>query len=685
MKAIEPNSVSQQPDNDSGKNKNMDRVRFLKTLPVLLIVPISVLFMELISKLQVFGEVFDDKIVYLFLLASAMSFLLGAFPMLLPGKHCRRAFRLLLGVLAVLFTVQVVYFNIFHTFCSWNNLGEAGGATRFWREALITACEVWYMIAALFLPLVLFCVFGKKLIPDQSRAGLPLAAISVLLFLSLYLPSLFLIGRSKAKGMVGTPYYHYTYIQNDLDKTFQYYGILNATRLDIKQLLFGEPEEDVEDLTAFLRNGEKVSATDTEDGWNKMEIDFDSLKKDAAYASMDAYFSSLQPTRKNKYTGYFKGKNLIVVTIESFCSQAIDKEFTPLLYQMSTEGFIFNNFYNPLWGGSTASGEYAILTGNFSPSTNCLGASTKTYQPFALGNQFSRIGYQTLAYHNFTGYFYNRDESHPNFGYTFKSLDSGLKLKTSSWPNSDLEMAEATVDDYCGLDKPFHVYYMTMSGHMKYNFTTNGMAYRHRNDLPEKFKQLNEEVQAYYACQYEVELMLRKIVDELKKHGKLEDTVFAMSADHYPYAMGNKGLAQLYGLNSSDIRHNFDLYRSSFILWNAAMPQPITVDTPCSSVDIMPTLANMFGLEYDSRLIMGKDIMSDGEHFAPLKLAGWSWVSEQGKYKAYHNEFIPAPGCTLSKAEQEEYVAHMNQLVAAKTAYSKMILDKDYYRHVFLS
>ena len=660
------------------------RTGFLLPLAAFLVIPVTIIYMELLAKAQIFDTVFDDWFLCFLLPCASLAFLTGAIPMLLPGKHCRRAIRIILAVLAVLFSAHEVYFNIFHTFFSWNNIGEAGGAAHFWREALISVGKVWYLIAANLLPFILMCVFGKRIAPDKSRARIPFAAAGAVLFLGLYLPALLMINSFRETKDQNNPYYHYNYIQSNIDQTFRFYGILTTTRLDLKQLMFGAPVEtiDINGLQDFS-DLISVSESDIAYGWNKMDIDFDSLEKDETYSLMDAYYKSVSPTRKNKYSGIFEGKNLIFLTLESFSTPVIDPEFTPLLYQMSTEGFVFRNFYNPTWGGSTASGEYAIMTGNFSPYTKCLNLSADTYQPFAFGAQFAKKGYKTLAYHNYIGRFYDRDASHPNFGYDFKGVGSGLKLKTNTWPNSDKEMADATVDEFAGLKTPFHVYYMTMSGHMQYDFAINRMSKRHEKDLPEKYNRVSKELRAYYACQYEVELMLQVLVDELKKNGNLENTVFAMSADHYPYAMTNYGLSQLYQLPGPKIRNKINLYRNSFILWTPTMTSPVVVDTPCTPVDILPTLSNMFGLEYDSRLMMGTDIMSDGEHVAPIKLLGWSWVSTQGEYLSETDTFTPNASCTLSPEMQQKYVENMNEYVKAKTSFSKLILETDYYRHVF--
>ena len=113
------------------------------------------------------------------------------------------------------------------------------------------------------------------------------------------------------------------------------------------------------------------------------------------------------------------------------------------------------------------------------------------------------------------------------------------------------------------------------------------------------------------------------------------------------------------------------------------MSEPVVVEKPCSTIDILPTLSNLFGLEYDSRILMGSDIMAEGDHFALLKVNGWSWISTQGEYNASAKRFTPDSGCTLSDEETDNYVTAMNKIVRAKTTYSKQILDKDYYKHIY--
>ena len=98
-----------------------------------------------------------------------------------------------------------------------------------------------------------------------------------------------------------------------------------------------------------------------------------------------------------------------------------------------------------------------------------------------MGNQLRAQGYPTTAYHNHTYNYYDRDISHPNMGYDYYGVGSGLEVK-ASWPESDLEMMEKTIPQALSGERPFHLYYMTVSGHLNYNFTGNAMAYKHREE-----------------------------------------------------------------------------------------------------------------------------------------------------------------------------------------------------------
>lgn len=406
---------------------------------------------------------------------------------------------------------------------------------------------------------------------------------------------------------------------------------------------------------------------------NILPIDFETLiatEKDDTIQKLHSYFASQTPTNKNEYTGMFAGYNLILITAEGFSPWAVDENITPTLYQLTHEGFVFNNFYTPLWWSSTSDGEYVACTSTI-PKSGVLSmyASGSNDMPFCLGNQLNKLKYACYAYHNHTYTYYHRDVSHPNMGYQYKGVGNGLDV-TKTWPESDYEMMVETVSEYVN-QEPFHVYYMTVSGHMNYTFIGNSMAYKNRavvKDLP-----YSEEAKAYIACNVELDRALQYLIEELKKAGVAEKTVIALSADHYPYGLEKSKIDEIAGY---EVEENFELYKNNFILWNAGMKESIVTDKPCSSLDILPTLSNLFGLEYDSRLLMGKDILSDS---SPLVMfSNRSFITDEVMYNSTNGEITYL---TEKELTQEE-ISNLNKVVKNKFTISTSILERDYYSYL---
>ena len=150
--------------------------------------------------------------------------------------------------------------------------------------------------------------------------------------------------------------------------------------------------------------------------------------------------------------------------------------------------------------------------------------------------------------------------------------------------------------------------------------------------------------------------------------------MFVLASDHFPYGLTDEEYNELAG---KEIDPTFDKYRSSFICYNSAM-EPIEVETPCCNIDILPTVSNLFGLEYDSRLMGGTDVLSTGSHMAIL--SNKSFITSQVKYDAITGETT----YLVDKDKlPENYVETMLQVVANKMTVSTAILNNDYYRFVF--
>lgn len=442
--------------------------------------------------------------------------------------------------------------------------------------------------------------------------------------------------------------------------------------------------------------GEPVEETGTQapviqkTGYNALNIDFDKLiadTSDNALKDVFRYVSSLTPTKRNEYTGLFAGKNLILICAESFTKEVIDPDRTPTLYRMANQGIVFEDFYVPFWSGSTSTGEYEFLTGNIPTQSDSMkataGAGYNMY--YTMGNALNRLGYFGYAMHNGTNTYYSRDITHYNLGYSdWLAYGSGMEdYITWQWPASDEEMAANTLDLY--LDhQPFSCYYLTISGHFNYTFNGNQMAMKNRS-VTEGLPYMTT-TKSYIAAQQEIENMLRVILERLEEAGIADDTVIVLCADHYPYGLeksdsygnSNDYLADLYGFRNTG---NQEGYHNQAIIWCGSLEKedPIVISTPSSAIDLVPTLLNLFGVEYDSRLLAGHDLLSDAD---PLVIFNdHSWKSDKGYYSAYRGKFTPAEGVVLD--DVDAYVAEINKVVSNKFTFSKAVIAYDFYGKIF--
>lgn len=615
-------------------------------------------------------------------------------------------------VTIVVFCVEYCCKSFYKTFFEVAYMLQMSGnvVNDFAAEAIsVVISSIPYILAAM-IPLVLLILLRNHIVQEQRSPWMNRALMLIgcaildccLLFVLLF-----------AGGNVREDF---TYASSGYtaNTSIPRFGVVQTLRLEIIYSVTGTPEEALDsdiakDLDIELDLPEpfatptvsvEVSPEPVVYDYNVLDIDFEGLlaeTSDETLRSMHTYFSALTPTQQNEYTGMFEGKNLILLCCEAFSHYIIDEELTPTLYQLYNEGFQFTNFYQPDWGQSTTGGEFAVMTGIAPTKINgkvAFLSSLGNSMPYALGNQFGKLGYTTLAYHNGTYNYYSRDKTHPNLGYTFQGIGNGLKLKsTNIWPYSDLEMMESTVDgyinDYVQTGTPFHTYYMTISGHANYHLDGNAMSHKHKSevlDLP-----YSSLVQGYIACSLELEAALTYLMDKLEAAGIADETVIALTADHYPYALTEKQSKDYYNELEpvATTIYQPERYRNGFLLWCGSMTEPVIVDTPCSSIDIVPTLSNLFGLEYDSRLFTGRDILSTNYEISnpsspqpfvifPDTGSGYSWISVAGEYNAYSKTFTPAAGYE-AYAESDAYISAMTQKAKNMFAYAKQILAKDYY------
>ncbi len=537
------------------------------------------------------------------------------------------------------------------------------------------------VIVVFLLPLLIYIICIRYLVPKRRIKGIVIPGLSILLSLFLLLVSGVALRIGKDGNKMKDNY--------NFSNAVEAFGLERAIALDVRHKNTSESELILpETITTDINEGTDATDEQIEEEpvkYNVMDIDFASLAKeerDDVFASMDLYVNSQTPSLQNEYTGLFKGKNLILICAESFSKAGIRKDLTPTLYRMMHNGIYFSDYYQPSWGGSTSTGEFSELVGVIPvDNTDTILESIGNNNYFTLGNQLQREGYYSVAYHSGEYDYYDRDQTHENLGYsTYLGLGNGLEDITGMWPRDELLFKE-TLKTYIN-KSPFSIYYMTLSGHMPYN-SESLSAWIYEDDVRAVMgDDYNSDVIYYECSMMDIDRALKVTIEMLEEKGIADDTVICLTADHYPYGLLNvyeDSLAQLYGY---DYSYPWERDENAWILWSGCLEnelkdKAIEISAPTSSLDIVPTLSNLFGLTYDSRLLVGRDVFSDAE-----PLACWidgSWVTDRGYYDAYDGEYIPKTGY----AYDGSYISKINDIVKNKITYSRNTVRKDYWGHLF--
>ena len=507
---------------------------------------------------------------------------------------------IILFILGIYYSAQICLFGIYKFYFQFSALALLDQVAGFASDGLKVIVNNLVYIICMFVPFIIWLIVSR-IIDNSKKANYRINLIALISSLIVYLSVLLI-------PVNGIKLINQTYISQNFIQIVDKLGVLNALFDDGFNCIFPNKEVTINVEEEII---EEPVIEVVEYDYNNLDINFKALNEltdNKNIISLNNYFSTKTGSKKNEYTSYFEGKNLILFMAESFNSICVNKDLTPTLYKLVHEGFDFTNFYSPTVY-STIGGEYAELMSLYPelgslPNSLSIFRSDRNEYPMSIGALFKEKNYSTYAYHNSSYDFQDRNIYLANLGFdSFNACGLGLekKIDCSIWPKSDIEMINATFDDYIN-DEKFLVFYASVSGHGGYSFTSD-------NDIAPKYEKLvkdyygdklgsgltAEMLMAYEAGQIELDRALQVLLDKLETAGKLEDTVIALVGDHHPYYLTDRLSMDEYNRLSTYKRDGtIELYHSNFILYNAAMDS-VLVDKVGSQLDVLPTIYNLFG------------------------------------------------------------------------------------------
>lgn len=629
---------------------------------------VSILFLEIVVKIILCKHFINLGHLYTFIFTIPIAIILGLICKLSKEKVNKVLLFTITVIITIYFEIQYIFYTLFSVPFSFSTIGLANQALDFTNIIKDTIINHFFPFLILLLPLILLIILKSRI--NLKKYNKYQTSTSLILFITAYLSTFLFLLPQKEKS--SSAYKLYFNIDDSLS-IIDDFGLLTYTKIDIKRQLFGYDNEIISENT-ILKIDDKNITKEKDYGYNILDLNLNSETTNNEIKSLNNYISNKEASKKNKYTGMFKGKNIIFILAEGFNEIAVDKERTPTLYKLIHTGFDFENFYSPVFL-STTGGEFQATTGLIpTQETLSLWKSKLPNIKYALGNSFSAIGYQVQSYHNWTYTYYKRNKTMATLGFNnYLGCGNGLEKRMNcKWLPSDIDLIKQSTGDYLSSENNFATYYVTVSGHSPYNNSDN-IAKKYLDNLNETT--YSDSVKYYLAAQMELDKMLEELIKELKENNKLDDTVIALVGDHYPYTLSTDEMNEV---SSYEKDGTIEVNHSNFILWNNQMKKPITVSKVGSQIDVLPTILNLFGVEYDSRLIVGQDILSDTDGIAIF--SNRSWVTDYGSYDSQTKKFTLKEGKTLEN--QNEYINTINNKVANAFSISKMIIKNDYYTYV---
>jgi len=574
----------------------------------------------------------------------------------------------------LMFEVQLVYYEIFKSFASLSSTKMAGQAVTNFTGAMfegIRSAIVWILL--LLIPLVVLILIHIFVKPNFKRSRKIIYLFIPVITSFIIFTSTIGIMAMWFSGLPGGPslFRMFTSPETSTDTSVRCFGISITMFQELRYMIF--PQEVIKEIEPLNKEvyDENLDQIDPTIDFTKL---FEKAGDNEDLKALTSALSNMPVSKKNDYTGLCEGYNLIALCAEAFCPEFIDPELTPTLYKLSTNGFVFENFY-ATFPSVTTDGEYAFCMGLFPDTTrlktdSSFNLAMSNYLPYCYGNVFRDKGGVAKAYHNYVQEFYFRNYTHPNMGYDFMAANSGLNLEIT-WPTSDHEMMINSVDQYINSEEPFVAYYMTFSGHYQYNMDNTMTA---KNWAEVEHLDYSDTVKAYIACNLELEKALTYIMERLEEAGKADKTMIVLTTDHYPYGLKDNEYAELSGREINDI---FDRQKNGFICYVPGI-EPVHVKDYCSSVDILPTVLNLLGITYDSRLLAGVDVLSpDAEHIAVI--SNGSFITDGIRFDSSSLKFYYEDDSPEARNRAELLYA----IVAKRFRMSVDILNNNYYSFVF--
>ena len=640
-----------------------------------LILTITIFLIELIFKGINHQNILTISTIRILFSTIILSLIISYIELYLNEKKTKTINILLVTIITIYTILQAGFNNFIGVYISFNVSGQAGAVTSYIFDFIKSFYWYYYLI---FLPLILLIIYYElvkkniikiKIINNFNKLESTLKTISLLLvFGFFYHVTLSLdIFQNKLQAISNKDLFNNP---SNPSLAIREFGSTMFAILDIKNV-FSEQTIINKDNNNLKENNYNLD----DSKWLEL-ID---KEEDLSLNYLNEYFINNTYTGKNSYTGLFEDKNLIVIMMESVNDIFINEDLYPNFYKLLNEGYYFKNNYSPRNSCATGNNELSGMIGLYSIYNKC---TANTYSsnlyPNSIFNLFNNKGYKTTSMHNYTEKYYARREIHTNMGsYRYFDVDDlGLTYNTKDeeWSSDEdfLKQVVKILNSYSKNDK-FMTWLTTVTSHQPYGSSTYGDKYLYLFD-GEEYDDYNIKLKRYMSKLKVLDDGLGVLLEGLEKQDKLDDTVIILYGDHYPYGLANNILETALPYS---IEERYENERVPFVIWSNDI-EATTYTEYTSYVNLLPTVANLFNLDYDSRFSTGQDLFSN-QYESITIFADGSWKNEYAFYNASNDNIT----YYTNKTYTIEEIIEINEKVNNKIKYSNLAIQHDYFNYLY--
>ena len=627
---------------------------------------------EIIFKLVSIINLLDISTIRILLSTLFLSIIVSFIQLFVKDKVKKIINLTLIFIISFYALLQVGLNNFIGVYISFNVSSQTGAVLSYIFDFIKSLHWYYYFLLFPFIFLLIYYkLLDKKIIKikidnkfDKLKVSIQgisyLLVIGFLFYLTITLPSL----QNELQIKSNKDLFHYPSNPTIAMKQF---GPSVYSILDFKSLFIKETNEIKKTNYSYHQKNNNL---DDQEWINIMNQEEDLMLKDLHY-----YFINNKVNNKNSYTGLFENKNVIVIMMESVNDIFINKELYPNFYKLLNTGFYYKNNYSPRNSCSTGNNELSGMIGLYSIYSEC---TANTYSdniyPESIFNLFKNKGYKTTSMHDYTEQFYQRRKIHTNVGsekyYDVDDLKLTYKTKDEMWASDEEFMTKVVniLSNYNKNDR-FMTWLTTVTSHQPYGDSLYGNKYLDLLD-DDKYKNYDMKVKRYMSKLKVLDNGLGILLDGLASQGKLDDTVIVLFGDHYPYGISSPLLETAIPYS---VEEKYELERVPFVIWSNDI-EATTFNQYTSYINLTPTLANLFNLDYDSRYYTGEDLFAN-DYQSIVVFADASWKNEYAFYDASTSTISYYKDKTYSKEE----ILKINEIVEKKIYYSNLAIRFDYF------